>query len=143
MGTCTAGTGGGSIKASKKIYNEILNQGLNSKINGIREKAINGTGNYSFKGASPVTYQQAQEMVKSTMKSVTRGENTLVDGELPNGKRVYFASTTNSPEIQTLLKKRSSKADTSPGELSNRTTSTYDRWLKNRRRKFDDYYYGR
>lgn len=36
---------------SEKIYNQILEQGLNSKFQGIRNKAMDGTGNYSFKNA--------------------------------------------------------------------------------------------
>lgn len=126
---------------SEKIYNQILEQGLNSKIQGIRNKAMNGTGNYNFKNASPAPYEQAKNMQSSTMKALTRGENTLVDGLLPNGQHVYYAGKTESKEIQSLLDKRKSKADTTSNIPDNvRTTSTYDRWYKANRRKFDSYY---
>lgn len=119
-GSSRAGGGGGvrnaiSEKAySKKVYNEILSKGLNSKFPGIRAKAEEGTGNYSFKGAQAVGYDQAMKMKSASMKALTRGENTLIDGELPNGKHVYFAGKTESPHIQVLLEKRKSKVDTTP-----------------------------
>lgn len=138
-----SGGGGGGIAQSKNIYNSMLQQGLNSNIKGIRTKAENGTGNYSFKGATPVTYEEALKIGK-TSKAITRGENTLVEGYLPNGKHVYFAGKTESPQIQTLLEKRKSKEDITPNIPDNiqTTTTTYDRWQKNNRRKFDDWYFG-
>lgn len=134
--------GGGGIAQSKNIYNSMLQQGLNSNIKGIRTKAENGTGNYSFKGATPVTYEEALKMGR-TANVVTRGENTLVSGYLPNGKHVYFAAKTNSQQIQTLMEQRRSKTDTTANvpDRAN-TTTTYDRWQKNNRKKFDDWYFG-
>lgn len=126
------------------IYNQILSQGLNSNIAGIRQKAENGIGNYSFKGASPVTYQYAiNNMSKYSMKSVTRGENTIIDGVDSSGKHIYFAGKTESPQIQALLKKKKTTMDTKSNLPDNiTTTTTYDRWLRNTHRKFDDYYNG-
>lgn len=135
--------GGSSISQSREIYNELLGQGLNSNIAGIRKKASEGTGNYSFKGAAPVSYEESLNMTRSTMKSLTRGENTLVDGELPNGKHVYYAGKTESPQIQTLLEKRKSKTDTTAKLPDNmNTTTTYDTWLKRNRKRFDEWYSG-
>ena len=144
----SGGGGGGARNAtsekaySKEVYNEILSKGLNSKIPGIRTKAENGTGNYSFKGATPVTYEEALKMGR-TANVVTREENTLVSGYLPNGKHVYFAAKTNSQQIQTLMEQRRSKTDTTANvpDRAN-TTTTYDRWQKNNRKKFDDWYFG-
>lgn len=133
----------GEISQSRTIYNSMLTQGLNSSIKGIRTKAEQGTGNYSFKGASAVSFDEASNMISATMKALTRGENTLIDGELPNGKHVYFAGKTESPQIQALLEKRKSKADTTSNVPDNkRTTSTYDSWLKRNRRNFDSWYNG-
>lgn len=135
------GGGGGGIAQSKNIYNSMLQQGLNSNIKGIRTKAENGTGNYSFKGATPVTYEEALKIGK-TSKAITRGENTLVEGYLPNGKHVYFAGKTESPQIQALLNKRKSKVDTTPSD--NRvtgTTTTYDRAISKKRTTFDSDYF--
>lgn len=137
--------GGGSvgISQSKAIYNSIIQQGLHSNIKGIRTKAEQGTGNYSFKGAQPVSFNQAMNMERVTMKSLTRDENTLVDGELPNGKHVYYANKTESPQIQALLKKSKSKTDTTANLPDNmNTTTTYDSWLKRNHRKFDSWYNG-
>ena len=135
--------GSGGISQSKAIYNSILQQGLHSNIKGIRTKAEQGTGNYSFKGATAVSFNQAMNMERATMKSLTRDGNTLVDGELPNGKHVYFANKTESPQIQALLEKSKSKADTTANLPDNmNTTTTYDSWLKRNRRKFDSWYNG-
>lgn len=137
------GSSGGGISQSRAIYNAMLTQGLNSSIKGIRTKAEEGTGNYSFKGAQAVSFNEANTMKSVTMKALTRGENTLIDGELPNGKHVYFAGKTESPQIQALLEKRKSKTDTTSNVPDNkRTTSTYDSWLKRNRRNFDSWYYG-
>lgn len=133
---------GTQIEQSVQIYNQFLEQGLNSKIKGIQQKAANGTGNYSFKSASPVTYDQALTM-GHTAEVLTRGENTLVAGYTPDGKHVYFAGKTNSQQIQTLIENRKSKVDTSPNLPDNiKTTTTYDRWVKRNRQNFDAYYYG-
>lgn len=133
----------GEISQSRTIYNTMLTQGLNSNIKGIRTKAEQGTGNYSFKGASAVSFDEASTMRNTTMKALTRGENTLIDGELPSGKHVYYAGKTESPQIQALLEKRKSKSDTTSNVPDDRrTTTTYDRWQKNNRRKFDDWFFG-
>lgn len=136
-------SGGGGISQSQEIYNQLLQAGLNSNIKGIRAKAEQGTGNYSFKDAQAVPFDEAITMKSVTMKALTRGENTLIDGELPNGKHVYFAGKTESPQIQALVEKRKSKTDTTSNVPDNkRTTSTYDAWLKRNRRNFDSWYYG-
>lgn len=135
--------GGRGISQSQEIYNQFLQAGLNSNIKGIRAKAEQGTGNYSFKDAQAVSFDEANTMKNVTMKAVTRGENTLIDGELPNGKHVYFAGKTESPQIQALLEKRKSKTDTTANVPDNkRTTTTYDKWLKQNRKNFDSWYYG-
>ena len=131
------------ISQSKKIYSTFLTQGLNSNIKGIRTKAEEGTGNYSFKGASAVSFDEASTMESASMKALTRGEHTLIDGILPNGKHVYYANKTESRQIQALLEKRKAKSDTTPNVPDDkRTTTTYDRWLKANRRKFDNWYFG-
>lgn len=141
-------SGGGTgakqeINESQEIYNQFLQAGLNSNIKGIRAKAEQGTGNYSFKDAQAVSFDEANIMKNVTMKAVTRGENTIIDGELPNGKHVYFAGKTESPQIQALLEKRKSKTDTTANVPDNkRTTTTYDRWLKRNRKNFDNWHYG-
>lgn len=143
MGGGSSSNANGEISQSRTIYNAMLTQGLNSNIKGIRTKAEQGTGNYSFKGAQAVSFNEANTMKSVTMKALTRGENTLIDGELPNGKHVYFAGKTESPQIQALLEKRKSKTDTTSNVPDNkRTTSTYDSWLKRNRRNFDSWYYG-
>lgn len=147
MGTCQTSSRavriGAQIEQSVQIYNQFLEQGLNSKIKGIQEKAANGTGNYSFKNASPVTYDEALNMQKSSMNSLTRGENTLVDGILPNGQHVYYAGKTSTSQIQTLLERRKSKTDTTAKVPDDkRTTTTYDRWRKQNQRNFESWFYG-
>ena len=143
IGGGSSSNANGEISQSRTIYNAMLTQGLNSNIKGIRTKAEQGTGNYSFKGASAVSFDEASTMRSATMKSLTRGENTLIDGELPSGKHVYYAGKTESPQIQALLEKRKSKSDTTSNVPDDRrTTTTYDRWQKSNRRKFDDWFFG-
>lgn len=128
---------------SQKVYNSFLAAGLNSNIQGIRTKAEQGIGNYSFKGASAASFDEASTMVSATMKALTRGENTLIDGELPSGKHVYFAGKTESPQIQALLEKRKTKSDTTANVPDvKRTTTTYDSWRKRNQRNFDNWYNG-
>ena len=125
---------------SQRIKKEFLEQGLNSKIAGIREKAENGTGNYSFKNAQAVDYEQAKKM--TTSKVIERNENTLIEGYLESGKHVFYANSSNSSEIKYLKELRSTAKDTTlrPADLTGKTTTTYDNWLKRRRKKFDDWY---
>ena len=128
---------------SQKVYNSVLAAGLNSNIQGIRTKAEQGIGNYSFKGASAVSFDEANTMMSATMKALTRGENTLIDGILPSGKHVYFAGKTESPQIQALLEKRKAKSDTTANVPDvKRTTTTYDSWRKRNQRNFDNWYNG-
>ena len=131
-----------SIKLSESIKNDMLNQALNSNISGIRLKAQQGTGNYSFKNATAVTADVAEGMIASQVHA--KDGYTLIDGTLPNGKHVFYANKTNSPEIQKLLIKRKNKTDTTPGNLdmTGKTTTTYDRWYKNNQKKFANWFYG-
>ena len=47
-------------------------------------------------------------------------------------------------QIQVLLEKRKSKSDTTSNVPDDRrTTTTYDRWQKSNRRKFDDWFFGK
>ena len=131
-----------SIALSESIKSDMLNKALNSNIAGIRLKAQQGTGIYSFKNATAVTAKVAEQM--TTSKVHTKDGYTLIDGVLPNGKHVFYANKTNSPEIQKLLTKRKNKTDTTPGNLdmTGKTTTTYDRWYKNNQKKFANWYYG-
>lgn len=56
-------SGGGSAETqnSNAIKNQMIQDGLNSRIAGIRQKAENGTGNYSFKSASATSFENAKK----------------------------------------------------------------------------------
>lgn len=132
-------TNNASIKLSESIKNDMLNQALNSNIAGIRLKAQQGTGNYSFKNATAVTSDVAEGMITSQVH--TKNGNTLIDGVLSDGSHVFYANKSNSPEIQKLLANRKTKTDTTQGNLDNAmTTTTYSRWYANNKRKFANYY---
>lgn len=120
----------------------MLNKAINSNIAGIRLKAQQGIGNYSFKNATAVTANVAEQMTTSQVH--TKDGYTLIDGSLPNGKHVFYANKTNSPEIQKLLNKRKTKTDTTAGntDMTGKTTTTYDRWYKSNARKFANWFYG-
>lgn len=142
-----------SIELSERIKNEFIQKGLNSNIPGIRKKAEEGTGNYKFKNAEPVS---ASDMKMSPMLNVhEHGEYTLIDGYLRDTeKSVYYANKTNSREIQELLALKSerkekelketaeSEAKMRDFDFKNRTTTTYNRWRKNDNKKFVDWYLG-
>ena len=134
--------GNKSIALSESIKSDMLNKALNSNIAGIHQKAQQGIGNYSFKNATAVTIKVAEQMTTSQVH--TKDGYTLIDGALPNGKHVFYANKTNSPEIQKLLTKRKNKTDTTPGNLdmTGKTTTTYDRWYKNNQKKFANWFYG-
>ena len=147
MGTCNSSSkvgGGGNLQ--NKIKEEFLNHGLNSPIAGIRKKAQEGTGNYSFKNSKAVTAKEFEDAAKHS-RVYTRGEYTLLDGYLENGgksKSVFYANKTSSPEMQKLLKMRAKSHIPEKGntDMTGKTTTTYDRFLKRLHKKFDDYYYG-
>lgn len=142
-----------STELSERIKNEFIQKGLNSNISGIRKKAEEGTGNYKFKNAEPVS---ASDMKMSPMLNVhEHGEYTLIDGYLRDTeKSVYYANKTNSHEIQELLALKSERKEKELKEAAesemkmrdfdfkNRTTTTYDRWRKNENKKFVDWYLG-
>lgn len=129
-----------SIKQSENIKNQMISAGLSSNVPGIRKKAEQGTGNYAFKSAIAVNYKEAEKL-KNTIVHERKG-NTLIEGHTDNGKHVYYANKSDSSEIKALLEKRKIKHDTTlkRPDMTGRTTTTYDRWLKRNHRKFDDWY---
>ncbi|MBP1562056.1 MAG: hypothetical protein J6C96_12555 [Oscillospiraceae bacterium] len=135
------------IELSESIKNDMLNQGLNSNIKGIRKKAEEGTGNYAFKNAKAVTAETAEQMVYNSRVHEKNG-NTLIEGYLDDGTHAFYANSSSSPEIKRLIdtRERMLKAnqDTTlrQRDLTGKTTTTYDRWRKNNLRKFDNYWYG-
>lgn len=130
------------IKRSENIKNQMISAGLSSKFVGIRQKAEQGTGNYAFKSATAVNYNEAKKL-KNTLVHERNG-NTLIEGYKDNGKHVYYANKSESAEIKSLLEKRKVNQDVTlrRPDMTGKTTTTYDRWLKNNRKKFDDYYFG-
>lgn len=134
---------------SESIKNEFINQGLNSNIAGIRKKAEQGTGNYSYKSAQAVS-ADIVEGLTNNVKVHEKNGNTLVEGITADGKHVYYANASNSPEINRILSKKAERAEKSlklaneraDQDLTGKTTTTYDKWYKNNRKKFDAWYNG-
>ena len=143
-----SGVGSGN-SLSESIKRDMINQGLNSNIAGIRKKAEQGIGNYSFKNAKPVNAKTAEQLTNN-VKVHEKNGNTLVEGITSKGTHVYYANKSNSPEIKKILAKKAERADAAAKaaahradqDLTGKTTTTYDRWAKNNRRKFDNYYFG-
>lgn len=126
----------------------MLQQGLNSKISGIRQKAEQGIGNYAFKNANAVS-AETFDKVTSGMVFHERNGNTLVEGYLENGRHVFYANKSDSQEIQklrsqqTVRKEKIAEAASyrpDRGNTTTKTTSTYERWRKGIHRKFDSFY---
>ena len=136
------------ISRSESIKREFLNAGLNSNISGIRKKAEEGTGNYDFKNASAVSAKEAEKFVTgSASKVIERNGKTLIEGSTKNGKSVFYANDSNSPEIKKLMEMRHVEQDTtihrhdfSTGVTG--TTSTYEKSRKRTQKKFEDWWSG-
>ena len=134
---------------SESIKNEFINQGLNSKFAAIRKKAEEGTDNYSYKTAQAVSADVAEGLTNNVKVHEKNGK-TLVEGITADGKHVYYANASNSPEIKRILIKKAERAEKAAKlaneradqDLTGKTTTTYDRWYKRNRKKFDDWYYG-
>ena len=138
----SAKIGGGVESESERIKDAFLKKGLESKIKGIREKAENGTGNYSFKNAEPIAFKGMLDIGKNTTVH-TRGENTLVEGYTDSGKHVYYAGKTESDEIKALLEARKNRVDTTPNITDKlTTTTTYERWYQRNKRNMYEWHFG-
>lgn len=125
---------------SKKIKDEALQKGLNSKFKGVRRDAENGTGNYSFRNAEAIGYNKAKNM--DPLKVHERNGNTLVEG-LVNGRHVVYGNKTDSKEIKQLKDKIASKRDKHEERQEDiRTTTTYDRWHKRNQKNFESWFNG-
>lgn len=142
------GEAGGNFKQAESIKREMLQQGLNSKISGIRQKAEQGVGNYAFKNANAVS-TETFDKVTSGMVFHERNGNTLVEGYLDNGKHVFYANKSDSPEIQKLRSQQTARKEKIAeaaayrpdyGNTTTKTTSTYESWRKGVHRKFDSFY---
>lgn len=142
------GGAGGNFKQAESIKQEMLQQGLNSKISGIRQKAEQGIGNYEFKNANAVS-AETFDKVTSGMVFHERNGNTLVEGYLENGRHVFYANKSDSQEIQklrsqqTVRKEKIAEAASyrpDRGNTTTKTTSTYESWRKGIHRKFDSFY---
>lgn len=147
-GASSIGLHKSDISRSESIKREFLNAGLNSSISGIRKKAEEGTGNYDFKNASAVSAKEAEKFVMgSASKVIERNGKTLITGSTKNGKNVFYANDSNSPEIKKLMKMRHTEQDMtihhhdfSTGVTG--TTSTYERSRKRNQKKFSDWWSG-
>lgn len=141
------GGAGGNFKQAESIKQEMLQQGLNSKISGIRQKAEQGIGNYAFKNANAVS-AETFDKVTSGMVFHERNGNTLVEGYLENGRHVFYANKSDSQEIQKLRSQQTARkekiaevaAHRADNDLTGKMTGTYKRWLKRNHSKFDAYY---
>ena len=142
----SAGATKRDINLSESIKQEMLDYGLNSRISGIRQKAEQGIGNYAFRNADAISAETIYKV--GDVKFHERNGNTLVEGYLENGRHVYYANKSDSPEIQKLMAVQTEKKEKIAEIVSHRvdfdstgkTTTTYDRARKNRMRKFDAYF---
>ena len=150
-GSASGAKGGArtNYSLSESIKNEFINQGLNSKFAAIRKKAEEGTDNYSYKTAQAVSADVAEGLTNN-VKVHEKNGNTLVEGITADGKHVFYANASNSPEINRILSKKAERAEKAlklaneraDQDLTGKTTTTYDRWYKNNRKKIYDWYYG-
>lgn len=138
-GSKSDGAGGGKA-ASKKIKDDFIKSGLNSKFKGVRRDAENGTGAYSYKNSESVGYRDAQKMVP--YKIHEKNGNTLVEG-LIGDREVVYGNKSESKEIKNLKDRLDTRRDRHEKKQDEiRTTTTYDRWHSNNRKNFDAWFNG-
>lgn len=145
-GGASAASGNGNA-LSESIKRDMIIQGLNSNIAGIRQKAEQGIGNYSFKNAKAVNAKTAEQLTNN-VKVHEKNGNTLVEGITSQGEHVYYANKSDSPEIKKILAKKAERkaalaelaAHRADQDLTGKTTTTYDRWVKNNQRKFANWW---
>lgn len=137
----SGGSASGGMKAkSTQIKNQFLESAMNSKLKGVQRDAKNGTGNYSFKDASPVNISDAMKMTE--MRFMEKNGNTLVHGLIGN-KHVFIADKSDSKIIKDLEKKKKNASHSNKAEITRpeiRTTSTYDRWRSRNKKNFDAWF---
>ena len=135
------------VKNAEAIASEIISKGLSSNMAGIRRKAENGEGVYEIKNAKAINAKTAENFDPNLMSEYERNGNTVIAGYLKDGSFAYYANKSDSPEIAKISAMRRRGSATVSDNIYDdtvgaKTTTTYDRWYSNQRRKFDNYYYG-
>lgn len=123
---------------SNSIRSEFLAEGLGSKFKGVVRDAKNGTGRFGYKNAKAVNENTAKKM--NITRIHERNGKTLIEG-FHKDKHVFYAEKNTHPTIKSLTAKhkesmhKKAKEQTSIHRPEIRTTTTYDRWLKNLQRE--------
>ena len=130
---------------SERIKNQIVNSA--SQLPGIQRKIRNGEGNWSWIKDRAISESEAQNM--KVEKVIEKGDYSVISGTVGTDS-VFFAAKNSNPtvtkakEIMSQRKAKVIEAIQNPNFITNTTsnTSTYDRWYKNNRKNFENWYYG-
>lgn len=136
------GSGGmrNSLSQMNTIKDTFIQHGLDSNLKGVRRQAEEGTGNYAFKDANPVSESEALQMTSTRFKEF---ENNVLVWGLIGDKKVFFAASSDNSVIKRLqeksehLKKNNLSGEQRP-EI--RTTTTYEKWRKRNKSNFDAWF---
>ena len=144
--------GGQTAEETERIKSEIVDS-INPKFAGIKRKAENGEGNWSWTKGQAASESEAQNM-DHIWNVYDKGKYTVVDGSIGN-KNVYFAADSSNPTVikakgimaereasRTERERKLARDSIETQGKSKTTTSTYDRWYSNSRKNFDAYWNG-
>jgi HK97 family phage prohead protease len=142
--------GGQTAEETERIKSEIVDS-INPKFAGIKRKAENGEGNWSWTKGEAASESEAQNM-DHIWNVYDKGKYTVVDGSIGN-KNVYFAADSSNPTVikakgimaereasRTERERKIARDSIETQGKSKTTTSTYDRWYSNNRKNFDAYW---
>ena len=127
---------------SERIKNQIINSA--SKLPGIQRKIKSGEGNWSWVKDRALSESEAQNM--KVEKVLEKGDYSIVSGTMGTDS-VFFAAKNSNATVtkakETMSKRKAKVIEaTQKTDITARTTSTYDRWYKNNRKNFANWYYG-
>lgn len=144
-----AGSGGSAqIRNSNATKQQMIQDGLNSKFAGVRRDAEQGTGIFAFKNAVAAPPERIEKLNAIYLRE--RNGNSIAFGVDRDGKEIFFADKSDSPQIERIKKIKESRSEKRAKEIEEdkikiagsdkNTTTTYERWRKNNLRKFNSWY---
>ena len=137
------------ISIANRIRGEVIETAMSSRMKGLARQAREGAGSFAFKNAKAVSAKQIESLPGWT--TYERGGNTVISST-KNGRTVFYANRSDSPEIQRLKRIQADRAkreeeriqedQRKTASLQGARTSTFDRWEKRNRSKFDSWFNG-
>lgn len=143
------GSASSGIAKSNRTRNEIFYSAENSRLKGLRNQAREREGKFAAMAEARAT--NAQTFSGKEFKDYSIAGNTIIYGTI-GGKAVFYADKSNSPAIMKLMSEREARGKKFIEDMKKDMaitaskqggrTSTYDRWEKRNRSKFDAWFNG-